>query len=214
MVEIAISLIALGLFAFLGFIYWVNYKKSVNVKKQVDPIWRGVFLAIALSAVLFLGESVGYFTKGWNAEHYWLHGIILVLCIIVFMVVALRKKPLSFEKLKEIFLDVLHEQFNAEVYKAEADIHWLNYYRITVQGTSEDTRGVVAVFMVTLKSATTMEFFGELNAFTGEILTIEPHPSLETKDTIKKQQTSKRDYVGSQFEDEEQVQNGTPATTT
>lgn len=202
---LVIGLISVSIIALLGLIYWVDSKKKT--KEKNDPIWKGIVYTLLIWASLFLAESFGFFEKGWNQEHFYIH-IIVAFCLVgIFMFVANRRKPLSYEKQKAIVLSLLDSEYNAETYKGGANISLTDTYRVTIEGDSTSTRGEVGNFWVeAIMAHKVMTFFYQLNIYTGVLLHMQKEPPSEIKWKLIDKKVSVSDEFGSQFDDEEEVE--------
>src|SRR3990167_9251799 len=122
-------LIAFGFFISLAIMYWAQRKYPVKEPKN-DPVYKGIFLSFLLWGILFLAEGIGYFEKGWNQNHFYIHLIIAFAIVSIFLIVAYRKKPLYYEKQKAIVEKYILLEYKSEKYVGEANIAWLMVYKI------------------------------------------------------------------------------------
>src|SRR3989338_7381338 len=152
------------------YLSYIDYKKAQLGQKKTDPIHSGVILTLIIWSALFLAESVGYFESGWNKSHFYIHIILAFLIVGFYLKLALRKKALSYEKQKAIAVKYIQSEFSAGKFAGEADINWLQAYKVTIESDPDNTRGEVGTFIAMVKAATTFKVWVEINIYTGQLL--------------------------------------------
>lgn len=207
------GLVAFGFFTFIAVLSWIDYKKSQTSKdKKVDPIQKGVILSFLLIGVLFLAEAVGFFEKGWMQKHWWLMILIVITIISVYMFVAVKKQPMSYEKQKEIVRKIIASEYEADSYIGDANVHFLKVYKLTVEGESDETRGEVGNFLVEVKAEDLIKIWIQINVYTGQLLHIQISPPVLLENRLLGAESPKKDMLGEQFEDNKpNLKDGTPA---
>lgn len=215
MVEILNSVIwgfaALGFFLLIGFIYWIDSKKP---SKKRDPITKAIILSGFLMAVMFTAEAVGYLEKGWNSENFWVHILLVMSMISMFLFIANRKKPLSYEKQKRIAKTYIAQEYYGKDYVGTADVPWLLVYKLTVDGQQEDTRGEIGNFLVEIKAASLFKIWVQINVYTGQLLHLQSNPPSRLSHELLDKDSPKKDQFGKEFEGEEEKPDaaaGTPS---
>jgi len=208
MVEFGTGLIAVGFFILFGFIYWVDYKKSLHTKNKTNPILKALILSFLMIAFLFLAESLGYFPKNWNSEHFYYHLSFVLIMLVLFMWLAKRKTPKSYEEQKTKILIILKDEFKGELYTGNANIDWLLAYKHTINsGNNEDTNGEIGNFFIRCVKGgkTTFTCWIQINVFTLQLLYIQPHPQYEQVQKYLSEFSPTKDNFNKEFEEEEKV---------
>ena len=193
-----IGIITLGFFGLLGFIYYIESKKP---KEKTDPVVKGIMLSLLLIGLLFLAELIGFFEKGWNQKHFLIHIAIGFVIIGIYLIVAYRKKPLSYSKQKQIVKGYAISEYGGAEYVGDADIDWLEVYKLTVEGKSQDTRGEVGNFLVVLKAKNLKKIWIQINVFTGQLLHLQKEPPIELMNRLLGQESPKNDPLAGEFEE-------------
>jgi hypothetical protein len=176
--SILLASIVLGLFALIGFMYYVDYKRKQGQKEQrMDPVTKGVLISGLWISVWLLGELFGFLERGWNGKHWWLHVVFVTVTIMIFLWVARRLNPLSYEKQRRIALDHAIREFRGQEYVGKADVPTLKQYKISEDGPRKELRGLVGNFLFELWSRPLLyRCWVRIDVYTGIILHIQPNP--------------------------------------
>jgi hypothetical protein len=196
-------------FGLIGFLSWLDFKKSEHNTKKTDPILKALIISFGLSGILFLAEAVGYFEKGWNQKFFWVHILILVSIISIYMIIASRKKPLPYWKQKAIIKQILKEEYEADSYVGKANIRFLQSYNYLKEGEIEETRGEVGSFLVKVKAEDVFRVWVKINAYTGQLLKLRPDPPLGLETEALKGKAPVKDEFLEEFEGNNQPNNET-----
>ena len=196
------GLAALGGFALIGVIYWIESKKP---KQPADPIQRGIILTVFLWSVLWLAEAIGFFSKGWNQKHFYIH-LIFAFCIVgIFLMVAIRKKPKSYEQQKIKVMNLIEEEYKAREYQGAAFFPLLIVYKLTIEDKKDplSTRGEIGNFYVlAFNEAKPMTVWCQLNIYTLQVLHLQYDPPQEKITELYGKELPTSDFFSSQFEDQ------------
>lgn len=182
------------------FIYYIDYLKQKNIKEQKqDPIYKGFLIAALISAVLFLAEGVGFFTRGWNQQHYYLHLILPTCIIIVYFWVISKNNPLCYEDLVDYAYKYLGLTFpGIKIPVGKAKWHAIKMFKIEKSGFGEFDE--YASFVMELTDYDISEFFISLNLYTGSPLHIQEGIPRYLKDRlIGARTTARKDALVNEF---------------
>tara|TARA_Y100000310_G_scaffold344369_1_gene456807 strand:+ start:1981 stop:2625 length:645 start_codon:yes stop_codon:yes gene_type:complete len=205
---ILIGFLGLFFFALIGFIMWLDYKKSKDGKKQVDPVQKGLFLTFLLWGAMFMAEAVGFFESGWNRDHFYIHLILAFVVVGIFLIVASRKKPLSFKKQVSIVKNIVSDVYTATPYVGLANMDWLNVYKITKEGSIEEGTGQAGNFLLEFDSKSTlMKIWVKINVYTGQLLHLQKSPPILLENKLLGSDSPYKDDYAEQFEDKNEKEN-------
>lgn len=195
---VLLAVIALGAFALVAFLLWLEYKGRERSKdRKMDPVTKAVLLTLLLWGGLFMAEAVGFFDDGWNREHFYIHLVFLIALVSIFVWAARRLDPLPYAKQRAIVLAHAESEFKAAEYKGEADVRMLGVYKITTEG---GERALVGNFLVEVDAGRLMRLFVRINAMTGALLHMQPDPPVSLMNELEgKRLEPKRDEIASQF---------------
>jgi len=207
MVEVAhaiiFGLVAIGFFILIAVLSWIDYKKAQNGENKVDPVQKGLILAFLIIGILFLAEAVGYFEKGWNQKNFWIHIILVGSIVAVYLFVAHRKNPLSYEKQKNIIRQYISTEYLSDSYIGDANINFLSVYKLTVDGEREDTRGEVGNFLIEVKAGDLLKIWVQINVYTGQLLHIQANPPTMLENRLLGSDTPKNDRLSEEFDNDD-----------
>ena len=197
---LVIGLAILCSFGLIGFIAWVEFKKSMQGTRKPDPLFKGLIISFTISGMLFLAEAVGFFEKGWNQKFFWIHLLLLFTVISIYMLVASRKKPLPYWKQKLIVINVLKAEYFADIYTGLGNIRFLDSYNYLKIGESDETIGEVGSFLCNIQAEDTFKVWVQINAFTGQLLKLRPNPPTEVEYEALKGKPALKDRFSEEFE--------------
>lgn len=194
------GLVAIGGFILVGFIYWVDSKKP---REKTDPMQKGILLTVFLWCVLFLGEAVGFFEKGWNTKHWYVHICIAFVIVGIYLLVSLRKRAKTYEEQKRKVLDVIEMEYDAKVYQGGGFFPFLVAYKVTIENANvEATRGEVGNFLVLANTPSKSLFvFAQLNIYTLQLLHLQFDPPQEKLFELYGKSLPTKDQFVSQYDD-------------
>ena|SRR3990167_4914605 len=200
--SLLLGFLGFGLLMLIGFIYWIESKKP---KQTADPIQKGIVLTVFIWAVLFLAEAFGFFEQHWNQKHFYIH-LILAFCIVgIFLMVAIRKKPKSYEQQKVKVMNLIEEEYKAREYQGAAFFPLLIVYKLTIEDKKDplSTRGEIGNFYVlAFNEAKPMTVWCQLNIYTLQVLHLQYDPPQEKITELYGKELPTSDFFSSQFEDQ------------
>lgn len=206
--------ILICVFALVGFIYWVDYKKKKDgvKEKSTDPIFKTIFATFVVIGIAIIMELVGVVPKGWVKENFWWFIIFAIIIFAIYMWVATRSRLMSYRDLRIKAWNHLIKEFGALTYIGEA-------YNIEIPKFMERQVGVISE---TIKEITsTFEFhvvvqtvakkiWITLNSENGRVLTCIVGPDLDIIKDVESQAygLKKEPGVKSEFEGESHTYKG------
>lgn len=205
MVDIGLAIASFGFFIALCVIYYIDYLKGKEKKdSKIDPVSKGLMLSFLISGLMFLGEAFGFFEEGFNSKFLWLHFVIAVSLITIFMFVAKRKNPLPYNKQRKIAINYVKDEYYTNEYVGLGSISPLCVYKLTIEGNADETRGEVGNFLIELKADNIRKYWVAINIYNGALLHLQENPPLLLENRLLgKVLPVKRDQLLKEFDDEE-----------
>ena len=203
-----LGLMGFGFMIFIAVIYWIEYKKSQHGQKKMDPVSKGLILSGLLIMVFFVAESVGYLEKGFNQQYFWVHILIAIIIVSIFLFVAYSKRPLPYKKQKQIVKDLIDQEYQAESYIGGAFAPWLVVYKMTVKRGSESNQaGEVGNFLALAQLKKLMYIWVQINIYTGHVTHLQIDPPQELLTRLMGEDIPVADKFAEAFEDDNTTTN-------
>ncbi len=171
----------IGGFIFLGFLLWLDYKKSETQKQNKPNIFmRAVIAGFALTLIMLI--AIYYSGQEFNYKHL----VFLIIVILLIFVAAwyeyIRSQPLSLKKSKKIALATAVEMADAEPEVGTGTWgHNFPLFKMTDSKNSEDPYDAMHNWYINTNQGSVIV---KLNAFTGIVKEWIMMPPLELKENI------------------------------